>query len=331
MTDFLKRISQVALGLTSAIQPLVLSRYAPSTQLPVYEIPGAEDHPSANSIPHQLDPAVGSDSLSAHASSNIDPLPRSQASASPDSGPLNVEADRGLEKHVVIAPLESSRARVTLSSEDAERSPSVSSLQDSAGRLREEGPTTRTVSASEKIDVRGVTHHARESASPATSQPGEDVFAVDEASFETNQTPGGPGSDLMTTGFRPGSDIRNRGAAHHRSAAADSASTRSENEFLEFAGDIEHERQGDFRHPVTPLRSGPSLLDQPRSRHAEPRSPSVPEERINTSSENVIRVTIGRIEVRAITAPLPPVESSGPPPPKVSLDEYLRQHKGRSR
>jgi hypothetical protein len=49
-------------------------------------------------------------------------------------------------------------------------------------------------------------------------------------------------------------------------------------------------------------------------------------------SGGVIRVTIGRIEVRAVPPPpqLQPVEAAAPPAPKLSLDEYLRQHNGGS-
>lgn len=38
----------------------------------------------------------------------------------------------------------------------------------------------------------------------------------------------------------------------------------------------------------------------------------------------VVRITIGRIEVRAIT-PAAPAEKAAPPKPRISLDEYLRQ------
>jgi hypothetical protein len=43
----------------------------------------------------------------------------------------------------------------------------------------------------------------------------------------------------------------------------------------------------------------------------------------------LIRVTIGRIDVRAVTPPQPVIESPAPPGPKLSLDEFLRQHNGR--
>ena len=47
------------------------------------------------------------------------------------------------------------------------------------------------------------------------------------------------------------------------------------------------------------------------------------------SGPPVIHVTVGRVEVRAVTPPLPAVEPQSPPAPKLSLDEFLRQHNGR--
>jgi hypothetical protein len=44
----------------------------------------------------------------------------------------------------------------------------------------------------------------------------------------------------------------------------------------------------------------------------------------------VIRVTIGRVEVRGMTPP-PPAEPPRPAAPRMSLDDYLRSYKGRTR
>jgi hypothetical protein len=44
----------------------------------------------------------------------------------------------------------------------------------------------------------------------------------------------------------------------------------------------------------------------------------------------VIKVTIGRIEVRAVSAPVPPTApAKAPPRPVMSLDDYLQRRKGR--
>jgi len=43
----------------------------------------------------------------------------------------------------------------------------------------------------------------------------------------------------------------------------------------------------------------------------------------------VIRVTIGRVDVRAVSAPAPPPRRQAPTGPKLSLEEYLRSRNGR--
>ena len=43
----------------------------------------------------------------------------------------------------------------------------------------------------------------------------------------------------------------------------------------------------------------------------------------------VVRVTIGRIEVRAVNAPAPPARRATPPTPKLSLEDYLLSRNGR--
>jgi hypothetical protein len=65
------------------------------------------------------------------------------------------------------------------------------------------------------------------------------------------------------------------------------------------------------------------------------RGPQEPRVAPAESSAPAIRVTIGRIEVRAITSPppMPPAQRTMPtrPGPELSLDDYLKQHNGRQR
>ena len=65
------------------------------------------------------------------------------------------------------------------------------------------------------------------------------------------------------------------------------------------------------------------------------RGPQEPRVAAPESSAPAIRVTIGRIEVRAITPPppMPPVPRTAParPGPELSLDDYLKQHNGGQR
>lgn len=79
-------------------------------------------------------------------------------------------------------------------------------------------------------------------------------------------------------------------------------------------------------------RADASLVDQPIVRSVDQRllSPKDVGD-VHPASEKIIRVSIGRIEVRAVLPPSQPVESHDSPAPKLSLDEFLRQQNGRRR
>ena len=73
--------------------------------------------------------------------------------------------------------------------------------------------------------------------------------------------------------------------------------------------------QDDSSPGNAPTQTGPK---EPRVATSEPPAPT-------------IRVTIGRVEVRAITPPPPQRETPTQTSPALSLDDYLRQHKGGQR
>jgi len=79
-------------------------------------------------------------------------------------------------------------------------------------------------------------------------------------------------------------------------------------------------------HEIAPERA-------PIATHARPRTPTVSSPPAPTTAATdapVIRVTIGRIDVRAVTPPAP--QAAPPAPPlRLTLDEYLRQRNGRQR
>jgi hypothetical protein len=66
--------------------------------------------------------------------------------------------------------------------------------------------------------------------------------------------------------------------------------------------------------PISIEQIAPPAKTQPRA--SEPAEPAV------------IRVTIGRIEVRATTPPLPAAPRTRPPGPALTLDDYLKQRNG---
>jgi hypothetical protein len=83
-----------------------------------------------------------------------------------------------------------------------------------------------------------------------------------------------------------------------------------------------------FEHTGTPVRDYPERSE--RSESVDPGGSSSYSTRENAFSrvEPTIRVTIGRIEVRAVSPPEPPPRRTKQPTPKMSLDDYLRSRNG---
>ena len=63
-----------------------------------------------------------------------------------------------------------------------------------------------------------------------------------------------------------------------------------------------------------------TLPSQPRGR-----KDFAPVEKPSSQSARIIRVTIGRVEVRAVHSAAPASKPAKPQPPKLSLEEYLRK------
>jgi hypothetical protein len=106
---------------------------------------------------------------------------------------------------------------------------------------------------------------------------------------------------------------------------------------------IEPLPQAAILKPPAPANVRLELTDQPRRANREPLSirpqplarpddsNSRPGEAANEveMASPVIRVTIGRVDVRAVTASTSPPRRETPPKPKLSLEEYLRSRSGR--
>jgi hypothetical protein len=74
---------------------------------------------------------------------------------------------------------------------------------------------------------------------------------------------------------------------------------------------------------------GPSLVLE-ASRH-ETRMSRIERMDAHDSEPPAVHVTIGRVEVRTVPPASPPPPAPSAPTPRLSLDEYLRQHNGRRR
>jgi hypothetical protein len=134
--------------------------------------------------------------------------------------------------------------------------------------------------------------------------------------------------------------LRKRDAPEHESGPV-IAKTHSTGKQTSGEGPLEVETKR-IVPPVDLFRDGEKDTDK-RKRPSEPLSRPRPfqsrrrndfssvEQRSSTSAP-IIRVTIGRVEVRAVHPPAPAPKPPKPSPPKLSLEDYLRQRsKGSSR
>jgi hypothetical protein len=87
----------------------------------------------------------------------------------------------------------------------------------------------------------------------------------------------------------------------------------------------DEEKDAERKEHVPEASSEPRPI-QPRSREVFSLV-----ERPSSASPPIIRVTIGRVEVRAVQSPAPAPKSAKPPLPKLSLQEYLHKRKRGSR
>lgn len=81
----------------------------------------------------------------------------------------------------------------------------------------------------------------------------------------------------------------------------------------------DEEKDADYKKHVSEASSEPGPI-QSRGRKVYSRV-----EKRSSTSPPVIRVTIGRIEVRAVQSPAPTPKPAKPPLPKLSLQEYLHK------
>jgi hypothetical protein len=102
-----------------------------------------------------------------------------------------------------------------------------------------------------------------------------------------------------------------------RSTAVKSPESRSD----ERLGLTDQSRRAD-RKPLAPRPQPLARADDSNARASEAANKG-------ETAASTIRVTIGRVDVRAVTASTPPPRRETPPAPKLSLEEYLRSRSGR--
>lgn len=347
MTDFLKRVSQTALGLAPVAQPLVASRYAQPAHQPAPEMLPPQEPPPESFVNHAPEPYAETLSPSpppSHTTASINRAPEqttaanvgqqesagipsheiastkmtSAASPQPDSiderraMPFDVPSSPLLEPlntQDQTEPTPQTRARTIASGTESEQSVSLTTDDESYA------PQDAERRAVEIVDAQHAPHRRRDEESARASTTRE------VATFVAGETAplvhGNERSAQVSPVLSVETTIRRD----------------SPTESFKQGSVAEHEIEADeARAASMAQRNESNSSDQSTARRAASLLLSTQEDKAaNASTGHVVHVTIGRIDVRAVMPPPLPVKSPSPPAPQLSLDEYLRQHNGRTR
>ena len=345
MADFLERVSRMALGAAPVIQPLVASRYAPGAHVVVPEMlerevtlesPAEASPTSVNEVPETARPE-GDDPGTPHAS-----MPHA-ATADRRRAAARREDLNEIAPAVVETP-------------PSRRQPSVDAKNLTGADTNRVQELVEHVHASEEMPFHG--EPGKPLSPPAIIEQGRPDIVnrfVEPAAVRTDpdrpphvvEPPAVTGQRLESvveehvrfqnpirndSGHQPISAERGVMTGDREDAGAVSASVpRAFEPSLSPRAYSEVETQERMIRPrATSLRLGSHEPESSTARHTEADARAArqhgPEP---ASSRPVVRVTIGRVEVRAVLPPALPVQTPGAPAPKLSLDEYLRQHSGR--
>lgn len=351
MTDFLTRIAQRAIGMAPAIKPVVASRYAPS-RLPLVGLSDAEADTGLNTektlasidVPSKANLAAPINESRQGAVTNgtedfqtADESPNRLVSQSePTLGP---QPELLLPKQSELnQPTRTESVRPTSFRREAEQPPTLAAFVQA--ELNADRDVVKGASFNSHRPTRDESHstlmtvdalNSRVNESPMTAEPSSDHFVSREESIVEVET-----KKVATTGWTqeelsdqrndsipPSDNRKNRRTAlpemdrHSRDqkAAVKGEPGRQDDEF----GIPSHESELRFTTDQVQT-SSESYTSQP--------SPAMADDRLDRTSP-VVRVTIGRIEVRSVPPSPPTVEPHAAPTPKLSLDDFLRQHNGR--
>jgi hypothetical protein len=331
MSDFLTRLAARALGIAPQVQPIITPRYAPDADVPGPDLPSAQESEPPEQDPDaqpSFAPTIHSPrGPGAHHVRGPDPEDNTDTAATgEDAG----EADLPDEHRVEQPPTGETAVEPPPSPTDASDPPGApdvipgrppSSTEDSppppTRAEHEAHPGVRLtppiLSTSRAARVRSMpeaspaTPHSEASDGPRREDPSI------PAAREPGARRGGPRSESRTT----------REEAQRASRATESREPGPERptEDLPDAYDA-FDRTGTLP-PVWDYPERPGSVEPGGSS-----SYSLTREDASSRDEPTIRVTIGRIEVRAVSPPAPPPRQTRQPAPEMSLDDYLRAREG---
>jgi hypothetical protein len=355
MSDFLYRLAERALGQSPVVKPLVASRFAPGREIlgrdahligegPLEPFFHAGRQPLSASPPHE----VGTRSRTGEEESEgCDVHPAESRSWLPQVGPEEIT---GIPNRAEFA-----RGPLSLApTGDVRRSPvqAVSPAQLSPQAMMIQPPPAKP-----EVQMRPAL---------STSVPGENLSAsgpdmrhIPQPGFRGSSTgvPIGPGAITpiqveMTTSGRPvGDEPSSKDFVRpSRDSIRPKSLTATENEMGAARAPLRVNTvkaaansgvpnagppQSPARHPVeaqaaTAGRGAlrPEAIVAREERNSQP-SPARESGTLHVQAAPVIKVTIGRIEVRAVSPPAAPTAQPTIPLPRLSLDEYLQSLRSR--
>jgi len=330
MSDFLTRLAERTLGLTQQVRPLNAPRYAPDTGMAPYGAPPTELE-APERVTGDARPPVSSHHSSLEATTTAeDPVQRRGGALDPVE---NERASGVAEEVAAVSPDPTSDVSLDMRSVGAPplgvdtlppdvREPTLSSTTQER-RIPQMPDSVRPglpPSARKRLD-----------ASPGRRTEAEhDALSTSDA----RPMPSGPGDENRPVFTRRDPDEHSAGARDaervQRIANVPDGERRrapllgrSMENGIHDESALERPIESPFARFSESSKSGGNAVPSPRTR----------EDIVEVSpSEPTVRVTIGRIDVRAVSPPAPPAQRRVEwPAPGLSLDAYLRSHGGRRR
>ena len=284
-----------------------------------------------------VEPAIFSGSSEQQTTS---PLENSTAYSAPAESSIDDASLVNVEK------TDQPRRRVLRDGPTLQDSADYSAAEESA--IGDQGLVTGEETGEPSRRISGSSQVLENTADDSTAE--ESSIVVEGMSAVENVGPSHPASQPVLSGSRrqmadntPDVTIASPGLHHTEPNGPSRRASHRSSQIPETSHQEERNIQLDEHEDYTPEAELRSLVAPERSRREinsrdsfpevftqKPASslPSTRNDQVE-SKPPLIRVTIGRVEVRAVTPPLPVVEPPPLPAQKLSLEEFLRQHNGR--
>lgn len=332
MSDFLTRLAARTLGIAPQVQPIIIPRYAPDVPDP--DLPSAQEGETPEQDPDAQSPTPSSFAPTLHSYSpqgpgahrvrEPDPEDNTDTSATgedTDTATDSGEAELPDEHRVEQPPTRASAEEPSpTDASDLPGTPDLIPGRPPSSTEDSPPPPTRGTRAEHEAHPEPGVRLTPPILSTSRSTRVQ-VRSMSEVSTETPLSDASDGPRREDTSISAGRepDVRRDGP---RSA------DRATQEETQRVSRTTESREPDRERPAGNLpdayeafeRTGTPVRDYPE------RSESV--ENAFSRDEPKIRVTIGRIEVRAVSPPAPPPRRTKQPTPKMSLDDYLRSRNG---